>query len=184
MNMRNLLIGANLILLLAIVLAVGWRYGVQKAKQLSGVLDSQAGQQRIYSGGRAVEILIGGNREGETKIVLVLHKSQADAEYPVSGKIYSSANLVNGMRSSYQFTVNPDPEVSGVWIDGKKRDLTNGLTVVYISDQHQATDVTIPIADQQTFVADAHSMKALPFVEKWILPRLPPVVDEAENQRD
>jgi hypothetical protein len=184
MNLRKLLIGTVFVLLLAIALAVGWRYQVRRIKQLSGALYSQTGQQRIYSGGRAVELIIGGNQQKETNIVLILHKSHADAEYPVSGKVYSSENLVNGLRSSYQIAAHPDPELSGVWIDGTKLDLTNGLTVVYISDRHQATNVTVPLADQKRFVADAHSMQALPFVEKWILPRLPTISTETEMQRD
>lgn len=89
------------------------------------------------------------------------------------GRVYSSHDPIEGLVSSSRIATHypPDPGASGVWVDGRRRQVSDRLLVIYISDKRPATDITIREADQASFLADAESLDPLLFVDKWIKPR-------------
>ena len=135
-------------------------------------LTSLGGTKQIFSDGRAVEIHIAGNELDETKVVIVAHIATVDPERNVlkPGVVYSSHDPIGDLKSAYTLTTHypPDPDISGLWVDGVERDIRDGLTVVYISDLQQATDVIIFPEVQESFLKDAREMDPLEFIGKWM----------------
>ena len=79
---------------------------------------------------------------------------------------------MEGLLSSWRVTTHypPDPQVSGLWVDGR-REVSDRMLVIYISDKLPATDIAVGEADQASFLNDARNLDPLLFVEKWIKPR-------------
>lgn len=135
-------------------------------------LVSLGGQKVIYPDGLGVEIIIAGNDDDRTTVVVLLHCSTIDPSQNelAQGIVYSSDNPVGDMKSTYTVTTHypPDPAISGLWVDGQKRAIGDGLTVVYISDKQAATPLEISAQQQEAFVNDAREMDPLEFVKKWV----------------
>ncbi len=122
------------------------------------------------------EVMIGINRFDQSMCVLIGHNTSYDPHAPLEpGRVYSSEDPVEGLLSSGRITASypADYENSGLWVDGEKRDLSNGLVVVYFSDKHRATDLMIPEDEQDAFIEDAQNLSKSKFIKKWITPRLP-----------
>jgi hypothetical protein len=147
------------------------RYHVDAAS-----LTSLGGNQKSSPDGRDVQLVIAGNGNDRTAVVLVLDYSTADPNRRVMkpGRVYSSTDPMEGLLSSCRVTTHypPDPQVSGVWVDGRRREVSDRLLVIYISDKLPATDVAVGEADQSAFLNDSRNLGPLLFVEKWIKPRI------------
>ena len=158
--------------LLVVVIVAGTLLYVYRYHVNSASLTSLGGNQKTYSDGREMQIMIAGNENRRTAVVLVL-----DAKRRVigPGRSFLSSDPIEGLQSSYRLitTYPPDPKASGVWVDGRRREVSDRMLVVYISDKLPATDITIGEADQALFVDDARTLDPVQFVEKWIKPRLP-----------
>jgi hypothetical protein len=139
-------------------------------------LTSLEGDQKSYADGREVQIVTVGNANDRTSLVLVLHYSTADRARRVMkpGRVYSTDDPVEGLLSSSSVITKspPDPEVSGVWVDGRRRQMSDRMLVIYISDKVAATDIAVSEAEQAAFLNDARDLDPLLFVEKWIEPRV------------
>jgi hypothetical protein len=120
--------------------------------------------------------MIAGNANDRTAVVVVLHYGTPDRRrnYGVPGRVYSSNDPIEGLLSACRVDTSypPDPVESGVWVDGKRRLMSDRLTVIYISDKVSATDVAVGEGEQDAFLRDARSSDPLQFIEKWIQPRL------------
>lgn len=149
---------------------------VRQHARWAASLVSDGGQQVAYSDGRDVRILILGNANRRTAVVVVLHHGTPDPRRRVAaqGRMQSSDDPLDSLRSSVKWTTQypPDPDVSGLWVDGRKLRVGDALTVVYVSDTLPATELAIPEADQATFLSDATSLDPLAFIDRWITPKL------------
>jgi len=115
--------------------------------------------------GRAFHIQIGENARHEARVVLIEETSNLrPGSYPSSFHLASETSLVPHDP--------PDPTQSGIWIDGRRRQLSELLMVVYVSDKLPATQIAIPLGQQRRFLEEARSSDGFAFITKWIEPRL------------
>lgn len=162
---------------LALAGAVGAAvFRVHEYHRRAASLVSLGGGRRHYADGRDVEIMIAGNANDRSAVVVVLHYGTIDPRrnYGVLGRVYSSNDPIEGLLSACRVDTSypPDPVESGVWVDGKRRSVSDRLTVIYISDQVPATDIGVGEGEQDSFLNDARRSDPLQFIEKWIQPRL------------
>ena len=175
MNTRAKIISSVIGLGLVTGTIIGSWYMQQRWRNGSESLISRGGQQNFYGDGRGVEIIIADNDYKETRVVLILHGSTIDPERrSLNGKVYTNHDPVGDLKSSGKLVTHypPDSSISGLWVDDKKRNLKQGLNVVYISDKQTATEVLIPKENQIEFVSDARNLDPLMFIEKWITLRV------------
>ena len=149
----------------ALLLAAGAvAYGVHRHRVRAGSLVTLGGTERQYADGRGVKIVIAGNANDRTSVVFVSHYGTPD---PARQRVRPF--LSGGEVKAHS---PPDPDASGLWVDGRKRRVGDALTVIYMSEKLAATDVSIPEGEQPRFLDDARQLDPLRFVEKWITPRL------------
>jgi hypothetical protein len=163
--------------LLSVVIVSATLFAVHRYRVHAASLTSLGGNQKSFPDGRDVQVVIAGNANNRTAAVLVLHYSTADPKRRVMkpGRVYSTSDPMEGLLSSWRVITHypPDPEVSGVWVDGQRRQVSDRMFVIYVSDKLPATDIAVGEADQASFLNDARTLDPLLFVEKWIKPRLP-----------
>ena len=160
------------ILIVFAVLSVGLAYYVADQQRKAKCLVSRGGLQQVYADGREVEIVTAGNALDRTIVVVVLHYSTKNPKRLIlePGRTYSSNDPIEGLQSSYRLTScwPPDPNASGLWIDGIRHSVGNELTCVYISDRTEATIIEIPANDVETFLDNIGEIDPLRFIDKWI----------------
>ena len=176
--MRRLFTILIVVVAACLLFALAYRWHTAGARRTGAdALVSRAGQKHLYPDGREVEIIIAGNNADETAVVLILLYSTVDPSRTMSraGTIWSSNDPIKGLQSTWKLVTHypPDPSQSGFWVDEVPREIGNGLTAVYISDQQPATDLMIPEHKQQSFVDDAGAMDPLKFIDKWVQPEIP-----------
>jgi hypothetical protein len=162
--------------LLSVVIVSATLSVVHRCRVNAASLTSLGGNQQSSADGRDVQVVIAGNANDRTAVVLVLHYSTADPKRRVMkpGRVYSTSDPLEGLLSSWRVITHypPDPEISGVWVDGQRRQMSDQMLVIYLSDKLRATDIAIGEADQAAFLNDARNLRPLLFVEKWITPRI------------
>lgn len=128
--------------------------------------------------GREAQVLIGGNEYDETRIVLIAHHSTIAPNWNEIDPrtTFSTADSVMGLKSSGNIITSypADPEKSGLWLDGKKQTLEQGVNVYFISERHAATRVPISPDEEAQCLAELRATDLFAFIDKWVLPRLPP----------
>ena len=135
--------------------------------------------QRMESAadGRDYEITTGGNEAGEKRVMLIIHYTRVDPRrrVMVPGVKYSSSDPIPGIKPSGSVVARypPDPQRSGLWVDGRRWRLTRPLTVVYATENGPAVEVVIPDEARDAFLRDAETMEGFAFISKWIEPRVP-----------
>lgn len=153
-------------------------YHQHRQRILAAALVSQGSQQYMYPDGRDARIYVVGNANGRTAAVLVFYRGTADPRRrEVHGEAtYSTSDPLDGLKSSVLVTTHypPDPDQSGLWIDGRKRVVGDDLSVIYVSDELSATEVAIPAIEQNGFIDDARKLDPLRFIDKWLQRRLSP----------
>lgn len=79
------------------------------------------------------------------------------------------------LKSTYRVAygvIRPDPNVTGVWIDGVKRRLGSPYLIIYMTADRKAIDVPLTEAERDVFAAEARNTSDLfALVEKWVRPR-------------
>src|SRR2546421_2862301 len=99
------------------------------------------------SDGHAFHIQIGENKRQVARVVLVRESANMPLANPNTAKLASQASMVAHDP--------PDPAQSGIWIDGRRRQLPPTLMVIYISDKVPATQIAIPLGQQARFLEEA-----------------------------
>jgi hypothetical protein len=140
----------------------------------------------------SVDITTYENSAHETKFVLISHLAMTDDERATE-KLNSRREQINSnstfielgnlevTRSSFKGVVCdvPNPEASGVWIDGRKLPNDGDLVVAYTSETRPATIVAIPAGEREAFFYELwHSKSPFAWLDRWIVPRLPEIEEQ------
>jgi hypothetical protein len=143
-------------------------------------------QQQSLDDGRDYEIIKGGNEAGDVRVIVINHYTQVDPQRRVlvPGVKYSSSDPIRGLKSSASVVTcfPPDPQRSGLWVDGRRWPLNKPLRVVYASENAPAVEIPIPSGEREQFLRDATAMDGLQFIAKWIEPRVPSASTHAGNR--
>ena len=127
-----------------------------------------------YQDGRQIDIEWSRNGHDQTTAVVVTHYSTTvPEEVPILLGRRSSRHPIKGLLSNYKLAAGI-PSLnnnSGLWINGKRREVGNNLTCIYISDKTKAIEIDISPRDTAAFLNDMRELEALLFIEKWILPQ-------------
>jgi hypothetical protein len=162
----------------AAIVAVVWTAVRQYREHYRDAITSLGNPMQLGPDGRHVRLLIGGNEYKETRIVLIAHR---DAIAPNWNEIdprtrFSTDDPVLGLKSQANLVTSypADPEKSGLWIEGEKQTLEDGLNVVFISERLPATRVAVSPEEEEQFLDGIYEADLYHFIDKWVMPRLPP----------
>jgi hypothetical protein len=115
--------------------------------------------------GEWVKIDLGKNSRKELRVIVV-------SRIPGPGNPTLLTNNPRGLLSRIEFKTAPR-EDSGLWIDGVKRHLGTGVTLIYVSDSLPATDVPVSPNEQDVLAkVDVNRLSPPAFYLKWIKPRV------------
>jgi len=136
-----------------------WR-GFVRGPSMDNAITRIVERHNHLSDGRAFHIQIGENRRQIARVVLVRESANMPLTNPDSAKLASQASMIAHDP--------PDPAQSGIWIDGRRRQLPPTLMVIYISDKIPATQIAIPPSQQTRFLEDARTADGFDFIAKWV----------------
>jgi hypothetical protein len=149
---------STLLIVVGLIAAVT-AYSVHRYRLASAALTSLTVNRRGYADGRDVSIRIAGNPLGESKVVVI---EDADTSDPAK----RAARLPIDLRLRYGAYLSE----SGLWIDGRRQPMGDGLHVVYATDGRAAEIVEIANDKQQAFLAEAATLDPRAVVKKWVEP--------------
>ncbi len=156
---------------LSVIAVMLWR-GFMITPSTENAITTIVERHNRTTDGRAFHIQIGENAHHQARVVLIRESSNLPlGSYPGSFRLASETSLIAHDP--------PDLKQSGISIDGRRRQLSESLMVVYVSDKLPATQIAIPLGQQVRFLEEARSSDGFAFIAKWIEPR--PEVRAAAN---
>src|SRR6478609_4940823 len=109
-----------------------WR-GYLRAPSRDNAITRIVERHNRLADGRAFHIQIGENQNHVARVVLIRESPNMPLVNPMSAKLASEVSMIAHEP--------PDATQSGLWIDGRRRQLSPTLMVVYVSDKIPARQV-------------------------------------------